>query len=385
MPDTLRIAQVNAAYDARATSTRHLLDLYPTLCEWGDALQTAGAVVGTVQRFHRAAHEVRGQVHYLFARDSRPPVLPWWSGPGAVVEAVRAWRPDVVHVNGLQFPALLLALRSGVGQAVPIVVQDHAGRPPAVATGLGVVRRWYWRHGLAAVDACSFTAAAQAVPWQASGILRSQPVLEILEGSTSLSPLPRDDARAVTGLQGSPALLWVGRLTVNKDPLAVLSGLELALPQIPDARAYFIYEGGDLLDHVRARVLGSPVLQGRVELVGALPRHQMPAFFSAADIYISGSHREGSGYALLEALACGLAPVVTDIPSFRAIADPHASFWTPGDASSCAAAVLRASADQATGRQARQRHFERALSWPAVAARTLDAYSAIVRRRACTR
>ena len=37
--------------------------------------------------------------------------------------------------------------------------------------------------------------------------------------------MPREQAREMTGVTGSPALLWVGRLNANKDPLTVLDGL----------------------------------------------------------------------------------------------------------------------------------------------------------------
>ena len=43
-------------------------------------------------------------------------------------------------------------------------------------------------------------------------------------------------------------------------------------------------------------------------------RARVEELMRAADIFTLGSHREGSGYALTEALACGLPPVVTDIP-----------------------------------------------------------------------
>jgi glycosyltransferase involved in cell wall biosynthesis len=36
---------------------------------------------------------------------------------------------------------------------------------------------------------------------------------------------------------------------------------------------------------------------------------------------VLGSHYEGSGYALSEALRCGCIPVITDIPSFRMMTD----------------------------------------------------------------
>jgi glycosyltransferase involved in cell wall biosynthesis len=383
MPEAnrLRIVQVNAVYDAAARTAPQLLDAYPTLCEWSDTLQAAGALVATVQRFHEPSLETRGDAHYVFVRDSGPPLLPWWRASRKVCDAVRAWRPDVVHVNGLQFPALLRGLRSSLAPSVAIVAQDHAGQPPRVPRVLGDMRRWLWRRGLSAADACSFTAARQAMPWRDAGFLPDGPVLEILEGSTRMRAQSRENARAITGLDGTPAILWVGRLTANKDPMTVLSGLELALPHLPHARAHFVYADGDLADRIRERVEASTVLRNRVALIGAVPHRSMAAFFSAADIYISGSHREGSGYALIEALACGLRPVVTDIPSFRAIAEPHGFFWTPGDPASCAAALRRAATDSLAGAETRRRHFEQVLSWPAIGARTLEAYQAIVDRR----
>ena len=58
----------------------------------------------------------------------------------------------------------------------------------------------------------------------------------------------------------------------------------------------------------------------------------MPNYYSAADVFISGSHYEGSGYALIEAMSAGLVPIVTDIPSFRSIAGDCGERWQPGDA-----------------------------------------------------
>jgi glycosyltransferase involved in cell wall biosynthesis len=379
--DALRIVQVNAVYDRAAATATHLLDAYPTLCDLSDAMLEAGASVATVQRFHTASREVRGNAQYWLVCDHGPSTLPWWQSSSAVANAVHAWRPDVVHVHGLQFPALLRGLRSRLGPEVAIVVQDHAGQPPPVTAVIGDLRRWYWRRGLSAVDAYSFTAAEQAGPWQAAGFLPDRPVLAILEGSTRIRPQPRDGARSFTGMDGTPAILWVGRLTGNKDPMTVLTGLELALPHLPKAQVYFVYAAGDLVDTVRARLTASPVLRDRVRLVGAVPHGQIAAFFSGADLFISGSHREGSGYALLEALACGLLPVVTNIPSFAAIAGPHGRFWTAGDPASFASALRRAAADAHAGSAERRQHFDRALSWPAIAAHTRDAYAALLGRR----
>jgi len=110
----------------------------------------------------------------------------------------------------------------------------------------------------------------------------------------------------------------------------------------------------------------------------------MPAFYSAADLFVLGSHHEGSGYALLEAMACGCVPVVTDIPSFRVITDGGSlgASWTPGSVSRCAAALVQAAkGDLAQMREKVRAYFERELSWSAVGHRAKEAYEDVVARR----
>ncbi len=113
----------------------------------------------------------------------------------------------------------------------------------------------------------------------------------------------------------------------------MLDGLEMSLARLPEATLTMIYSAEDLLPAVQDRLRESPALRRCVRLVGRVPHRLMPAFYSAADLFVLGSHHEGSGYALLEALACGVAPVVTDIPAFRVMTAEGSlgALWTPGD------------------------------------------------------
>ncbi len=117
-------------------------------------------------------------------------------------------------------------------------------------------------------------------------------------------------------------------------------------------------------------------------LVPRVPRDEMPNYYAAADLFISGSHYEGSGYALIEAMSAGLVPVITDIPSFRAIAGESGQRWPPGDAGRFAAALTQAGSGDLPEQKARVREqYERALRWEAIARRTVAEYQSLVDAR----
>ena len=226
---------------------------------------------------------------------------------------------------------------------------------------------------------CRSRPRAQAEPWRAAGVLANQRLIEIIESGTTMRAVARERARTAIGVDGDPLILWVGRLTTNKDPLAVLDGLERALPQLPAARVVMVFGDDTLLPDVESRVRGSAVLASRVTLAGRVTRDEMPNYYSAADLFVSGSHFEGSGYALIESMAAGLVPVVTDIPSFRAIAGDTGARWAPGDAAALSQALVRvATGDRDSLRGAVRTRYEQALSWEAIAARTIAEYQSIV-------
>lgn len=385
----MRVVLINYAYDPDVTDPDALLDRYTTLTGWSDALVAAGAAsVMVVQRFWRDAELERAGVRYAFRTDEGPPVADERTPPAALHEVVAAERPDLVHVNGLMFSAQLAALRRTLPRSCAIVAQDHAGVSPAAPRWWNIRarrRRASMRCGLAAADAFLFTAADQARPWRDAGLIAPQQrVFAIVESSTAMRATAREAARETSGVDGRPAILWVGRLTANKDPLTVIDGFERALAELPEARLSMVYGEDDLLRDVRARVERSAPLATRVRLCGRVPHDRLAAYYSAADLLVLGSHHEGSGYALIEALACGCVPVVTDIPSFRAIAGAGrlGALWPPGDAWALGRALVReAGGDLAARRPEIAADFERRLSWPAVGRQALAIYRGVAGMR----
>lgn len=384
MPRPLRLTVVNAAFDRAIADPAALLDRYATLVDWCHALHEAGAHVEVVQRFDRDAVVTRDGVTYHCLADGTAGVPSWRDSLTRVVERTRTTTPDLVHVNGLGFPALVAALRDALGTGPALVVQDHAGLAPPSGDGfLDRFKRLRWKTGLDAADAVSFTADDQAEPWRRQGLLLRARVLDVVESSTTVRPAPRDEARARTGLSGGPLVLWIGRLVPGKDPATALAAFESFRVAHPEARLAMIFQGGTLEDDVRGIVHRSLPLQLSVRLLGAVPHAAIGDYLGAADLFLSASRHEGSGYALLEAVACGVTPVVTDIPPHLAITGGTGESWPVGDARAGAAALTRAwSGDRAAAAAAVRARFDAALSWRALARRTLAAYTALVDARA---
>lgn len=69
-----------------------------------------------------------------------------------------------------------------------------------------------------------------------------------------------------------------------------------------------------------------------VQFLGRVPHETMPDLLTEADIYVSTSLYDGTSVSLLEALASGAFPVVTDIPANRDwITDGKNGFLVPTD------------------------------------------------------
>lgn len=81
-----------------------------------------------------------------------------------------------------------------------------------------------------------------------------------------------------------------------------------------------------------------------VEFPGQVKYADLPSYYQEADVYISASHSDGTSISLLEAMACGTPPIVSDIPGNQEWVVPGLNGWlfSDGDASDLAANILAA-------------------------------------------
>jgi glycosyltransferase involved in cell wall biosynthesis len=374
------VVQVGFDVDAARREPDALLDAWSTLTGAAAGAARAGVDVTVVQASHATRSVARDGVRVDFVgeprgrsgRLARDVVVA--TRPRRLLAHVASLAPDVVHVHGLHRPRAVRQLARAV-RGVPILVQDHGSLPP---------RGWRadaWRWAYRSIAGVAFTARAQAEAFFAAGALRGDvPVFEVVGGSSAFSPGDREAARRATGMWGAPCLLWTGRLDANKDPFTALAAFERAARRLPGARLWCCHGEAPLLDEVRARIAASPLLGERVTLLGTRPHAEMELHFRAADFYLQASHREASGFSLLEAMACGAVPLATDIPAARRIVGDAGSLTPVGDAAPLADAIVAwAGRDVEALRRGARARFEEALTYDAVGRELRAAYEAVAR------
>jgi glycosyltransferase involved in cell wall biosynthesis len=377
--DRLRVAHVSFFADTHRRDAEALLRAWPRLPAVAAAVARAGVDVSVVQAAHSRQTLVRDGVTFRFIDDTRGMPnrflrrVPVPRRPTRLLDEVAAVAPDVVHVQGLIYPVAIRQL-AGVLNGTPILVQDHGASVPR---GL---RRRAWRWASRSIAGVAFTARQQAAPFFEARAFRADlPVFEVVEGSTTFVTGDREAARRVTGMYGDPCLLWTGHLDANKDPLTTLAAFELAAPELPDARLWCCFGDAPLLVEVQRRIDGSPVLRERVTLLGRRPHAEMELRFRAADFFVQMSHREVGGLSLLEALACGTTPLVSDIPPTRRMVDGVGALTRVGDAAALAGAMVEWSKrDPAALRSAARDRFERALTFDVMGRELRAVYEALV-------
>jgi glycosyltransferase involved in cell wall biosynthesis len=119
-----------------------------------------------------------------------------------------------------------------------------------------------------------------------------------------------------------------------------------AAQKVPELRLVMLGNGS------QAGLLRQVFSQGgvldRVSFPGQVSYASLPRCYRSADLYLSASHSDGSSISLLEAMACAVPALVSNIPGNREWVQPGENgWWFPnGDAPALAQAILNAVAQR---------------------------------------
>lgn len=136
--------------------------------------------------------------------------------------------------------------------------------------------------------------------------------------------------------------IYIGRLAPRK-------GLDEIVACLPASRATLVVAGSgpdEARLRLRVRELG---LDERVRFAGPAYGEDKARLLAQADVLLLPSYSEGLPYALLEAMAAGVVPVVTRVGAIPDVVDAgtHGLFVPPRDPAAIAAALEALDADRA--------------------------------------
>jgi glycosyltransferase involved in cell wall biosynthesis len=128
----------------------------------------------------------------------------------------------------------------------------------------------------------------------------------------------REQSRAALGLSPrDQAMLFVGKLSKGKGTDLLFAAMPTVLMQEPNAKLLVLGTGPEAVNlRNYAQCLG---ISNAVRFLGQ--QSDVRRYLGAADFFVFASHYEGLPLAVLEAMACGLPCLLSDIPPHREIAD----------------------------------------------------------------
>jgi glycosyltransferase involved in cell wall biosynthesis len=255
---------------------------------------------------------------------------PGWFGLIRLVpktkEALGRIRPDIIHAGPIQKSALLVAL---------------AGFHPLVSMSWGSdllmearrgIGRWGAKLTLERSDA--FLCDCQAVKESAQALGMSSERIVVFPWGVNLTHFhPEGSAEARQKLGWSSYFVLLSTRTWEP-----IYGVDLfvkafvkAAERFPNLRLIMLGDGSQrTLIH---DLLADAGLKGRVHFAGMVANASLPDYYRSADLYISASHSDGSSVSLLEAMACGLPSLASDIPGNMEWVTVGQTGWTFADGS----------------------------------------------------
>ena len=213
-------------------------------------------------------------------------------------------KPEYIIIHGMRYGLYSCFLKLLLPKSTNIIVQVHGfALPPS-----GIKKKIY-QYTNKFIDGYFFTGSDNANDWVRSKVFKKDKVFEIMEGSTSFK-FSENANRSLN------SFIWVGRLNQNKDPITILKAFELYLNYNSSAKLTMVYSSYELLNEIKLLLKKNDKLKKAIVLLGKVNHASLEKLYNQHQYFLLGSHYEGSGYSLLEAMTCGCVPIVTKIPSF---------------------------------------------------------------------
>jgi glycosyltransferase involved in cell wall biosynthesis len=273
--------------------------------------------------------------------------------------------------RSLRYPLAAPALARALARFEPDVVDAHyvpnygllgalAGRRPLSVTAWGSDLLVLPGRGLLQRQRARFVLRrADLVLADAENLARAARRLGAAPGRVACIPWGVDLARLAPAAERQEGLLLsTRRLEPIYDVATLIRAAAPVLERHPGAELAVAGDGSQRA--ALERLAAERLPPGRWRFLGRLAPEELAAWLGRADLYLSASRSDSTSLSLLEAMASGAVPVVSDLEGNREwVAEgAGARLFPPGDAAAATRALEAALGDRAWRARARARNRE---------------------------
>ncbi len=319
------------------------------------------------------SRSVPEKVNQAFWKGGREPFT-WIKLPALVMDFKRLLRdlkPDLVHAGPIQTCAFIAAL---------------AGARPILTMSWGfdlmddVHKGWFWEF------ATKYTLSRSTFFTSDANVTRDTAIdYGMNPEKTIIIPwgvdLDHFRFQVFESRTAKTFTLFCNRSWETRYGVDVLARAFVKVAQQKDNVDLILLGGGSQGTKLRQIFQSGGVLD-RITFGGQISQTDLPRWYHMADLYISPSHVDGSSVSLMEALACGLPCLVSDIPANKEWVEENVNGWLfrDGDSDHLAEKILAAMNQREKlpeiGKAAR-RSAERRADWKKNAAALMEVYRSL--------
>ncbi len=182
-------------------------------------------------------------------------------------------------------------------------------------------------------------------------------------------------------------ILFLGALDLRKNAISLLKAYvilcrKMGLNRVPD----LVFGGGRGCKNkiFEEKYLSlDKTIRDKIRFLGYLPQEEMPFLYSGADVFAFPSLWEGFGLPPLEAMACGVPVVTSNISSLPEVVGDAALLVDPNSYEQIAEAIYKVLTDEDLASRLKHAGIKQAakFTWKTTAQQTLEVYKNVAQGR----
>lgn len=319
--------------------------------------------------------------HGLTVRHPRYALVPKVSMLAAPLSLYHAARRSIEEVrqDGFDFDLIDAHYFYPDGIAAAMLGR-HFGRPVTITargTDINLIPEHYWPRRMilwAARESAAMITVCTALKDGLVELGAAADKIQVLRNGVDLQtfrPVGREAARGRLGLT-APTLLSVGHLIPRK-------GHDLVVQALAFLPGYYLLIAGQGPEEQRLKDIAQKIgVADRVRFLGRVAHDQLREVYTAADLLVLASSREGWANVLLEAIACGTRVAASDVwGTPEVVAEPAAGALFKERKPAAIAATVQAIMARPMERAATRRYAE-GFSWDQTTQGQIDLFRSIV-------